>query len=100
MKIERKWAIVNRHSPIRGMVEIEQAQLSGEQGEREHQRDREQIQLYKQKEEEQKDRDRDKMTIANKNEENDKKRDRQLENIIFFVGTGIGGGQIFSAAYP
>ncbi len=30
----------------------------------------------------------------------DKKRDRQLENIIFFVGTAIGGGQIFSAAYP
>ncbi|MCC3470140.1 MAG: hypothetical protein JGK37_30495, partial [Microcoleus sp. PH2017_06_SFM_O_A] len=27
-------------------------------------------------------------------------RDRQLENIIFFVGTAIGGGQIFSAAYP
>ncbi len=33
-------------------------------------------------------------------EENEKKRDRQLENIIFFVGTAIGGGQIFSAAYP
>lgn len=30
----------------------------------------------------------------------EKKRDRQLENIIFFVGTAIGGGQIFSAAYP
>ncbi|MEG4865619.1 MULTISPECIES: hypothetical protein [unclassified Microcoleus] len=68
MKFDRKSAIVNGHSPIRGMVEIEQAQLSGEQGEREHQRDREQIQLYKQKEEEQKDRDRDKMiksAIAN-----------------------------------
>jgi hypothetical protein len=33
-------------------------------------------------------------------EDNEKKRDRQLENIIFFVGTAIGGGQIFSAAYP
>ena len=32
-------------------------------------------------------------------EDNEKKRDRQLENIIFFVGTAIGGGQIFSAAY-
>jgi hypothetical protein len=30
----------------------------------------------------------------------DKKRDRQLENIIFFVGSAIGGGQIFSASYP
>ncbi|MEG4286803.1 hypothetical protein QUB68_27085 [Microcoleus sp. A006_D1] len=30
----------------------------------------------------------------------DKNSDRQLENIIFFVGTAIGGGQIFSAAYP
>ncbi|MEG4227570.1 hypothetical protein QUA35_16460 [Microcoleus sp. N9_B2] len=33
-------------------------------------------------------------------EKNEKYRDRQLENIIFFVGTAIGGGQIFSAAYP
>ncbi|MEG4206618.1 hypothetical protein QUA20_22170 [Microcoleus sp. Pol7_A1] len=33
-------------------------------------------------------------------EDREKKRDRQLENIIFFVGTAIGGGQIFSAAYP
>lgn len=33
-------------------------------------------------------------------EDKEKKRDRQLENIIFFVGTAIGGGQIFSAAYP
>lgn len=33
-------------------------------------------------------------------EDGEKKRDRQLENIIFFVGTAIGGGQIFSAAYP
>ena len=33
-------------------------------------------------------------------EDNEKKRDRQLQNIIFFVGTAIGGGQIFSAAYP
>jgi len=31
---------------------------------------------------------------------NERKRDRQLENIIFFVGTAIGGSQIFSAAYP
>ena len=33
-------------------------------------------------------------------EEGEKKRDDQLENIIFFIGTAIGGGQIFSAAYP
>ncbi|NQE35491.1 hypothetical protein [Microcoleus asticus] len=33
-------------------------------------------------------------------EDGEKKHDRQLENIIFFVGTAIGGGQIFSAAYP
>ncbi|MBD1887467.1 hypothetical protein [Microcoleus vaginatus] len=33
-------------------------------------------------------------------EDGEKRRDRQLENIIFFVGTAIGGGQIFSAAYP
>ncbi|OIP66970.1 MAG: hypothetical protein AUK43_20905 [Oscillatoriales cyanobacterium CG2_30_40_61] len=33
-------------------------------------------------------------------EQNEKTRDRQLENIIFFIGTAIGGGQIFSAAYP
>ena len=33
-------------------------------------------------------------------EQNEKNRDHQLENIIFFVGTAIGGGQIFSAAYP
>ena len=58
-------------STLRGMVEIEQVEL-----------DREQIQIYQQKEEE------------------EKIRDRQLENIIFFVGTAIGGGQIFSAAYP
>ncbi|MEP6516673.1 hypothetical protein [Microcoleus vaginatus] len=58
-------------STVRGMVEIEQVEL-----------DREQMELYKQKEEE------------------EKKRSRQLENIIFFVGTAIGGGQIFSAAYP
>jgi hypothetical protein len=43
---------------------------------------RAQIESYKQKEAE------------------DKKRSRQLENIIFFVGTAIGGGQIFSASYP
>ena len=51
-------------STIRGMVEIEQVELDGEQA------------------------------------KSDKKRDRQLENIIFFVGTAIGGGQIFSASYP
>ena len=38
--------------------------------------------------------------LDSEQEENEKKRDRQLENIIFFVGTAIGGGQIFSAAYP
>ncbi len=58
-------------STVRGMVEIEQVEL-----------DREQMQLYKQQ------------------EDSEKKRSRQLENIIFFVGTAIGGGQIFSAAYP
>ena len=58
-------------STVRGMVEIEQVEL-----------DREQVKLYQQ------------------NEDKEKKRDRQLENIIFFVGTAIGGGQIFSAAYP
>lgn len=30
----------------------------------------------------------------------EKKRDRQIENTIFFVGTAIGDGQIFCAAYP
>ena len=69
-------------STVRGMVEIEQVEFDREKEERERQRDREQIQLYQQKEEE------------------EKIRDRQLENIIFFVGTAIGGGQIFSAAYP
>jgi len=58
-------------STVRGMVEIEQVEL-----------DREQMELYQQQ------------------EDREKKRDRQLENIIFFVGTAIGGGQIFSAAYP
>ncbi|MEP6486825.1 hypothetical protein NDI43_17795 [Microcoleus vaginatus GB2-A3] len=58
-------------STVRGMVEIEQVEL-----------EREQMELYKQQ------------------EEREKKGDRQLENIIFFVGTAIGGGQIFSAAYP
>ena len=58
-------------STVRGMVEIEQVEL-----------DREQMELYKQQ------------------EDREKTRDRQLENIIFFVGTAIGGGQIFSAAYP
>jgi len=87
-------------STIRGMVAIEQAQLSGEQAEREHQRDREQMALYKQKEEDQKNRDIAQITQDKENEDQEKKRDRQLENIIFFVGTAIGGGQIFSAAYP
>jgi hypothetical protein len=87
-------------STIRGMVEIEQAELSREQAEREHQRDRDQIQLYQQKEQEQKDRDLAQITTDKENAETEKKRDRQLENIIFFVGTAIGGGQIFSAAYP
>ena len=58
-------------STVRGMVEIEQVEL-----------DREQMELYQQQ------------------EDREKQRDRQLENIIFFVGTAIGGGQIFSAAYP
>ena len=58
-------------STVRGMVDIEQVEL-----------DREQMDLYKQQ------------------EDREKKRSRQLENIIFFVGTAIGGGQIFSAAYP
>jgi hypothetical protein len=58
-------------STVRGMVEIEQVEL-----------DREQMELYKEQ------------------EDREKKRSRQLENIIFFVGTAIGGGQIFSAAYP
>ncbi|MCC3433212.1 MAG: hypothetical protein JGK08_25510, partial [Microcoleus sp. PH2017_04_SCI_O_A] len=58
-------------STVRGMVEIEQVES-----------DREQMELYRDE------------------EDNEKKRDRQLENIIFFVGTAIGGGQIFSAAYP
>jgi hypothetical protein len=38
--------------------------------------------------------------LDSEQENREKKRDRQLENIIFFVGTAIGGGQIFSAAYP
>jgi hypothetical protein len=58
-------------STVRGMVDIEQVEL-----------DREQMELYKQQ------------------EDREKKRSRQLENIIFFVGTAICGGQIFSAAYP
>ena len=40
------------------------------------------------------------MEIGRKNEDKEKKRSRRLENIIFFVRTAIGGGQIFSAAYP
>ena len=40
------------------------------------------------------------MEIDRKNEDKEKKRSRQLENIIFFVGTAIGGGEIFWASYP
>ncbi|MEZ2301299.1 MAG: hypothetical protein ACBR13_06005 [Microcoleus sp.] len=87
-------------STVRGMVEIEQVEFDREKEERERQRDREQIQLYRQKEEEEKIRDRQQMELYQQNEDKEKKRDRQLENIIFFVGTAIGGGQIFSAAYP
>ncbi|MEG3840576.1 hypothetical protein [Microcoleus sp. herbarium14] len=87
-------------STVRGMVEIEQVEFDREKEERERQRDREQIQLYRQKEEEEKIRDRQQIDLYREQEENEKKRDRQLENIIFFVGTAIGGGQIFSAAYP
>ena len=68
--------------------------------ERERQRNRQQIELYKQKEQEPKDRDREQIEIGRKNEDKEKKRSRQLENIIFFVRTAIGGGQIFSASYP
>ena len=87
-------------STVRGMVEIEQVEFDREKEERERQRDREQIQLYQQKEEDEKIRDRDQMQLYREKEEEEKIRDRQLENIIFFVGTAIGGGQIFSAAYP
>ena len=87
-------------STVRGMVEIEQVEFDREKEERERLRDREQIQLYRQKEEEEKIRDRDQMQLYREKEEEEKIRDRQLENIIFFVGTAIGGGQIFSAAYP
>ena len=87
-------------STVRGMVEIEQVEFDREKEERERQRDREQIQLYQQKEEDEKIRDREQIDLYREKEEEEKKRDRQLENIIFFVGTAIGGGQIFSAAYP
>ncbi|WP_293336557.1 hypothetical protein [Microcoleus sp. CAWBG58] len=87
-------------STLRGMVEIEQVEFDREKEERERQRDREQIALYQQKEAEQKERDKAQITLDKQIEEKEKKRDRQLENIIFFVGTAIGGGQIFSAAYP
>ncbi len=87
-------------STVRGMVEIEQVEFDREKEERERQRDREQIQLYRQKEEDEKIRDRQQIQLYREKEDNEKKRDRQLENIIFFVGTAIGGGQIFSAAYP
>jgi len=40
------------------------------------------------------------MEIDRKNEDKEKKRSRQLETIIFFVGTAIGSGQIFWASYP
>ncbi|MEP6517660.1 hypothetical protein [Microcoleus vaginatus] len=39
------------------------------------------------------------MEIGRKNEDKEKKRSRQLENIIFFVGTAIGCEQIFWASY-
>ena len=87
-------------STVRGMVEIEQVEFDREKEERERLRDREQIQLYQQKEEDEKIRDREQIDLYREKEEEEKKRDRQLENIIFFVGTAIGGGQIFSAAYP
>ncbi len=38
--------------------------------------------------------------LDSEQEDREKRRDRQLENIIFFVGTAIGGGQIFSGSYP
>ena len=82
------------------MVEIEQVELKREQKERQRQREREQIELYQQKEQEQKDCEREQIETDRKNEDKEKKRSRQLENIIFFVGTAIGGGQIFSASYP
>jgi hypothetical protein len=44
--------------------------------------------------------DIEQVELDSEQEDREKKRDRQLENIIFFVGTAIGGGQIFSAAYP
>jgi hypothetical protein len=44
--------------------------------------------------------DIEQVELDTEQEQNEKTRDRQLENIIFFVGTAIGGGQIFSAAYP
>ena len=69
-------------STVRGMVEIEQVEFDREKEERERQRDRDQMKLYQQQ------------------EDREKRRDRQLENIIFFVGTAIGGGQIFSASDP
>jgi hypothetical protein len=87
-------------STVRGMVEIEQVEFDREKEERERQRDRDQIQLYREKEEEEKIRDREQIQLYQQKEEEEKIRDRQLENIIFFVGTAIGGGQIFSAAYP
>ncbi|WP_333121820.1 hypothetical protein [Microcoleus sp. Pol11C3] len=68
-------------STIRGMVEIEQVELNREQEERERQRDREQ------------------MEIGRKNPDKEQKGGK-VENIIFFVGTAIGGGQIFWASYP
>jgi hypothetical protein len=87
-------------STVRGMVEIEQVEFDREKEERERQRDRDQMELYREKEERERQRDRDQMELYREKEEEEKRRDRQLENIIFFVGTAIGGGQIFSAAYP
>ncbi|MGL5134021.1 MAG: hypothetical protein ACRC78_15970 [Planktothrix sp.] len=87
-------------STVRGMVQIEQVELDTEQEQNEKTRDRQQMELYREKEEAQKTRDREQMELDREKEEAEKMRDRQLENIIFFVGTAIGGGQIFSAAYP
>jgi len=87
-------------STVRGMVEIEQVELDTEQEQNEKMRDRQQMELYREKEEAEKTRDREQMELYREKEEAEKMRDRQLENIIFFVGTAIGGGQIFSAAYP
>ncbi|MEG3988754.1 hypothetical protein QUA13_16650 [Microcoleus sp. S28C3] len=56
------------------------------------------MELNREQEERERQGDREQMEIDSKNEDKEKKRG-QLENIIFFVGTAIGGGQIFSASY-